>query len=687
MMDRNAAWLRVLLVLFVGILTCIPAQHAHAQWLFGEDQFATRPWMALRRSFGDDVGYEHGFSRLETFVPLLESPNDWILFFDGRAVNFDNRQAWQVNVGGGLRVYLADIDAVFGLNGYYDGRTTDVHYYNQAGAGWELLGGHWEARGNVYIPTGPQQYQAGDSGLFDLRFLGHYIEGDRIRTYETTMGGTDVEIGCRLPVLEELNPRAYLGFYHFSAHEMRTANGIRGRVETYLTDNITAQGAVQHDDLFKTTVTGGIAIYFGRYGGASRNTRAINKMGYRVVREPAVVIARHNKQSSELLIDPRDGEPVRVTHVASFATPGGDGTVENPFQTLLGAETGSLPEDIVFAHAVSDFYGEGITLQDGQRLLGEGIPHFVSAVQGDFLLPRATSNSALPIIQYSPSNAVSLANNTEVSGLDLRNSWDDGIDGDDIVNVNINRNMIRDAGDDGIDLDDVGGTVHIVGNRIYDSDEYGMELLNGGNVMGTYNIANNIIEGSGASGIFALAEFNSHYMLNLTGNHISDSLEDGVTLVGIEEGRLDVVMTGNTIGTAAYSSVYADLYDHAVLNLQLVGNTFRDWDGDGSDAAGLEIEAGNDATAFVQVVGNTFNATGLTGPAIGMVTFNRGEICAQVAHNTTNQDFFFLRLDSPTDTFNLEDTLGTNTFQGGSMANLHPDVMIVPEGFCGFPNW
>jgi len=55
-----------------------------------------------------------------------------------------------------------------------------------------------------------------------------------------------------------------------------------------------------------------------------------------------------------------DGSALRIVHVDSDAGTGGDGTFENPFDNLTdvnGAD--SLEGDIILAHALSVFDGEG----------------------------------------------------------------------------------------------------------------------------------------------------------------------------------------------------------------------------------------------------------------------------------------------------------------------------------------
>lgn len=640
-------------------------------------------WAAFRRSFGEASGFDVDFSRVEGFLPLWSNSQNQLAFFDGRVVNFDDSQDWQCNLGGGWRMLSLADEWIIGLNAFYDGRSVDSNYYQQFGLGWELLGETCEARGNFYFP-GADENEIYTSDLFGLHFVESNIEGSRIRQLEASVGGLDLEVGTGLPVLPACNPRAYAGYYHFGTDEYQAVDGVRGRLEAFVGDNMTVHLAVQHDSEYDTTVSGGLAIYFRRYGGGSRLTRLVDKMGQRVVRDPAVMIARRSTTTSELLTDPDSGEPLVVRHLSSSAAPGGDGTYEHPFSVLADAEMMSDTGDILFAHAGSNFDGEDIWLQQGQRLLGEGIDHMVTATQGEFLLPSATGGTDLPIFVNSVDSTVQLADDSEVSGLDIRDAGDNAIAGDDVANVNVNRNVITAPLDDGIDLDNVSGTNRIVGNTINETFENGIELTYDDSTVATIEVSGNSIDLADLGGVVLVADDDAQVTLNITGNTITDTLEDAIVIVGEGDSVLHVTVYDNEIDGSGFSSVFADLYDGTHLTLRVLDNDLLNYDDWGFYVPGVEVDAGNESVALVQVAGNTINSS--MGLGVGMVTFDEAEICAQVSDNTSNGDFEFLRIDTPNDVFNLEDTLSTNTFLGGAAAFVEPDVTIVSEGFCGFPD-
>ena len=158
--------------------------------------------------------------------------------------------------------------------------------------------------------------------------------------------------------------------------------------------------AVENDAVTNTTVTGGISFHWGGVSRAARQADPLAaKLGDRVVRDPAIIMRQKSDTTREFAIDPVTGLPIEVRHVDSNAAPGGDGSVLHPYQTLAQLQAGSSSEPDPVRPADSVFIDQKIKLQPNQALLGEGIDHYFAAVQGTFLLPRATTGTNLPLIQ------------------------------------------------------------------------------------------------------------------------------------------------------------------------------------------------------------------------------------------------------------------------------------------------
>jgi hypothetical protein len=127
------------------------------------------PRFTLRRDFGPGVGYPYGFTYLEAFAPVWQTPGESLTFFNARIVNFDDTSFWETQVGGGAR-WLVE-DSVLGVNGFWDGRNSNVGFYNQLGFGFELLREKWEFRSNFYFPIGNTQNTTG-TAFANPRFVG-----------------------------------------------------------------------------------------------------------------------------------------------------------------------------------------------------------------------------------------------------------------------------------------------------------------------------------------------------------------------------------------------------------------------------------------------------------------------------------------------------------------------------------
>jgi hypothetical protein len=388
------------------------------------------PNLRIQQEFGDGIGWQNGFTRLDGFVPVFQMPRQSVLFVDLRGVVFDDTRLWQFDGGAGYRWYWSDLDRIIGLNGFYDFRDTGKSSFHQLGLGVELLGDRWDFRSNLYFPVGPQHHLIAQAGGTAVQFHEfNIVLGNQTQLYEAAMRGFDLEVGRSVPLLERFDPRAYLGYYRYDAEGGKPANGIRARLTAKVTERLQVQTQVQNDAVFQTTASVGLVWAFGGPGGWSRGCRPLpERLDEPVVRETSVVVQQQERAISEVAIDPATGQPIVVKHARADAVPGGDGSFEHPFQTLGQLQAGSGPSQILFVQ--NGTYPGGITLQAGQRLLGDGIVHLVVARQGTFALPVIQAG-AMPTITVSdqptvggiyPNNTamVVLAANSEVSGLYFR---------------------------------------------------------------------------------------------------------------------------------------------------------------------------------------------------------------------------------------------------------------------------
>src|SRR5205807_2123049 len=98
------------------------------------------PRFTIRADVGDGVGYAHGFTYAEAFVPVYQAPGEVLVFLDARGVNFDDARRWEWNAGGGVRMLIPCTEWVAGTNAFFDWRDTGNSTFRQVGMGFEAMG-------------------------------------------------------------------------------------------------------------------------------------------------------------------------------------------------------------------------------------------------------------------------------------------------------------------------------------------------------------------------------------------------------------------------------------------------------------------------------------------------------------------------------------------------------------------
>ncbi len=396
----------------------------------------------MHQTISDAVGDSGELTQLGGFVP--HPTDDGIWFFDGQFIILEetNNPRQQTlnfagNIGVGRRWLSMDDGQVLGLSAWYDFDHGQPAFIHQASIGAELLGEVWDLRANGYFPIGTSRKTLGFSSFGSAFFAGQSVFVPRTRTDLAALTGVDMEVGRRLPGwLGENGVSAYSGFYYYAADRHFNTFGASERLEANLSDTITIDARVTSDPLFKTNLAFGLT-YSLPTAGKCKKCACPSDDYYRLIepvqRNRTIVRGRQSIADNVLAIDANSFQPFRVVHVNSAAPPGGDGTVEHPYQTLPMAQAGSLPNDIVLANANSVFNGQCFAMQAGQRFWGDGINHPINTVEaGTIVLPHASAGSTLPIIQNSPGDAIALASNGNVSGFTVNASGGAAIAGNGI---------------------------------------------------------------------------------------------------------------------------------------------------------------------------------------------------------------------------------------------------------------
>lgn len=449
--------------------------------VYGND--STRRGQALGAQVKMGVLTGPAIGRNKTITPIEGMPFSLIddnLFFADVRFFTDYAKGFGGNFGGGYRRYLPAFDRILGVNAYFDYDSTSGATFRQVGFGAESLGKYYDIRANAYLPTGPSSEQVSLSNIDGTqKFAGHLLLVDQLRTTLNALHGFDVEFGVPIPgrIPEGIDLKFFGGGYWYESNNIDAFAGWKGRMQATVLPGVDLQLQVSNDPQFNTLVMFGASWTFGGYKqpDGERPTQYA-RMTTPVLRQYNIVVGeKHEVLDDTIVINPATGTPYFFEHVASNATgPVFDGTVENPFKTVLDAQAVPV-KDIIFVHGNSTFDGVNVVLQDNVRVLGEAstIDHAVATSSGDLLLPHPTAGTSVrPIFTNLPGDGVTLANNSEFSGFQIGTSTPGsgatgvGIFGNNIGNVLIRQTEINSDANDAVLLTNTTGNIRFQGDVI-----------------------------------------------------------------------------------------------------------------------------------------------------------------------------------------------------------------------------
>jgi hypothetical protein len=509
------------------------------------DRARVQPWGGISYQTGPGIGYRESYTAFEGFVPVYQSEAG-LLFGDLRAL-LTNDALVDANLGGGYRYFSFEGDRIWGGNLFWDLRDTGHHTFNQVGFGFESLGRNWDTRANVYLVAGPDRKEI-RAVYSNPVFVQHFIQLDRSTVGQAAMSGFDAEVG--MPVSCRYGLKAFVGTYNYQVSESPEAWGIKGRLEERLTDNLDLNLTYANDRVFGNSVIFSVAYRFGgrlsRTGAARCDTHA--RRADRIERTEEIVVTNMAQNKHVLALDPATGKPIIVEHADSNAAAGGDGSVEHPFQTLAQLQAGSAPGQILFAHTGSVFTPTvPTTLQNGQRFLGEGVPHLFRAQQGTFLLPGATTG-AVPFIFassvfFAGPPAIVLASNSEVSG--FRITAPSGISGNGVSNYSINNNTFAGYIQQAVLLTNPGGGGHILGNSFLNGSE-GVSITSSNGSVGAIRISGNTFNILGGGISVVTSDNLTTFTVGISNNTFYDT---AANVFALSRSTVCVRLQGNVSGT------------------------------------------------------------------------------------------------------------------------------------------
>jgi len=376
----------------------------------------------IRHIESGGIGYEDGYTTLEGF--FSPDPNLWAVmpFLDARAHVSDNGK-WAANAGIGLRTIWEN--RAYGINGYYDYRSTQRMHSNQFGLGLETLGTLFDFRINGYFPLGKKVSQSWDPAFG--AFSGNQMLVSQ--KHQFAMTGVDAEFGFHLGKWKHFDFYTAAGPYYFRGDLGSNVWGGKARVAGMYKEFVGLELSNSYDTTFHNRLQGQISLSFSFGPTAKKACRPLN-MAQPVIRQEIIVMDTQRKNT--VAIDPATGLPFFFVFVDN--TSSSNGTYESPYHTFAQVEANSSPGDVIYVFpgdGTTRGMNSGITLKANQKFWGSGVSHGIQTAAGTISIPAQTSTS--PTITNTDINtsgdAVTLATNNAISGFTISSAMNDAIFG------------------------------------------------------------------------------------------------------------------------------------------------------------------------------------------------------------------------------------------------------------------
>ncbi len=577
-------------------------------------------YFRLNHIEGNGVGWNDGGSTaVGGWLPFNEFGADTLWYADLRAFLTNNGYVGG-NAGLGVRGYNADWDRFFGGAVFYDyDHGTNNNGFGQITTSLETIGGFFDARANAYFPvSNSTRTLPGGEITGDPFFKNNRIFFPGTGMFLEALQGGDAEVG--IPVSRDAQwLRAYAGYYAYNSNSHNDVEGFRGRLEAQLSDDLSVQGQVTDDRTFGTLVNLIVDVRLG--GGrpirAFPNLSSRERMYLPVQRNWRISTNTYKAPIEVVARDVNDHHKLEVAWVDNAAAPGGDGTFENPFQTLAGAEGVPAADFILVRHGTGDTYDGGITLKDNQRFLGEGVAHQFDAyaafqkvsIQGTFTLPGFTNDPSLtPTITNSAGNAVTLANNNEVSSFIIDSPTGVAVFGSGITDFNLNHLEIKDPDLGGIVLNNAAGQGRIDTVTINGGFGPGMQIANVNTAPLNLDITN-IGAVVGTTQALSIGANNSDIVANIDGYLASGNMS-GLDITAAAGGTF----TGQFLNSTFDGSTSGDGMRLTAVNPSSVINVaMRDTTAVNSFGNGLVVDSSDGAVIAADITNGDFSNSGLDG--------------------------------------------------------------------------
>ncbi len=585
----------------------------------------------MRHLEGSGVGFDKGYSSLDTFIPFIGYSDKFLAFVDARGHVFNDGK-WAANAGMGVRFLPSEKTHIFGINAFYDYRQTHHTNFQQIGAGLELLGPIMEFRLNGYFPFGDRKHRYKDKFSHFENHFAYFVQ-----KYDFPFIGGDLEFGSKIYRGKYFSLDGTLGGYYFSGQYGETAGGGFANLKANITPYISMSGNVSYDSLFKCRGNGELSINIP-FGGRKRlkqnylNDKQKLYLAERflepVGRFEIMVTDNHKKQARAV---DSNGDPLFFVFVDNLRG-SSDGSIENPFRTLAQAQANSSPGQVIYVFSgdgTTTGMNSGITLKNNQFFIGSVANFDVRTKFGVRTIPAQTKTS--PHIANPGSTVVTLANNNTIKGFQF-DSGNTGILGNTISNATITQNFLSPlilgiavdiSNSSGLftfsqnSLQAIDGIILTTSTTNYDviirentfQDINRDVTINSGSA-----VVNAFVEKNSFSNSDSALSFSSTGRINATANQNSFTNHQTAITNTNNVGFADIKITNNRVNTTSSDgfSLQTLINGQAVYDIQ--GNILLNTNTLGGGAGILIQNNGGDSTStYVKMIGNASFTTSTQG--------------------------------------------------------------------------
>lgn len=601
-------------------------------------------------------------------------------FFDGQ-VTMNEEQNVGYNIGLGYRWLTLPIlptspdgAKIAGVSIWADGQGVDAdNFFPQVGVSLELLGDRIDIRANGYIPVGPSSRARDFVGLgTDLTFTGNSLAAATTGVLDTPLTVGEIEMAGRIADLEAWLFGSVYAFDGGPYEEVGGKIGLRG----YATHDLLLSIAIANDDLFDTNAIFSATWFIGRTRSNNCPTGTLeDRFREPVLRNDYVAIRSDVINGTATALTNTDGSDLRIVFVDHDAAAGGDGSFENPLNSVNDIAANSQENDVILLTADSTFTGEMTALQDGQLLLGEG-GDFTNTITtselGSVTLPETfagASSAARPTITGA-GGGVTLADNNTVQNLTFSGNAtaiaSDAVNGS--VNANLNNLAINGSTGDAIALTSVAR----VDTDDRDNDGDTTETFN---TMGSITIDQVAFDGSTGNDIqidaTSTADETPAELLTIT-NVTSTNLggDPSIRIIGTN----DAVGSTTAIDDFTYTGAAGS---GGGVRFEMTEGTVSVTNSDFTGGVGPAVAAiGN--TNSIQV-GSTNTITDITGDAV-VITDNTGAVDVDADISTTTVDGGTVRITRNQNNVGLDGALLANNASAVVIDDAQSQVTFGASG-------